>query len=295
MQKADTEALRLEYARRMLRKASVPEDPGLLAAMAAVPREHFLGPPPWQVRDYPGGYSPPSDDLALIYDDVLVALDAARGINNGSPSLHARGIHALAPRDGDHVVHIGAGTGYYSAILAEMVGPAGRVWAVEYDQGLAERARACLADRSNVETVCGNGSDWPDRPVDIVYVNFATDRPADRWVEMLRPGGRLLFPLGVPAHADVGGSDFSARAGYLLVTATADGYAARFVQSVAFIWGRGLADAGSDSQERLAAAFRAGGALRVAGLRWKSAPRMTEWFSDPDWGLELEPVGEGTG
>ena len=63
------------------------------------------------------------DDPARLYDDVLVAIDLARGINNGQPSLHALAMEALAPAGGETVIHIGAGAGYYSAILAELVGP----------------------------------------------------------------------------------------------------------------------------------------------------------------------------
>jgi protein-L-isoaspartate(D-aspartate) O-methyltransferase len=54
---------------------------------------------------------------------VLVAIDEKRLLNNGPPSFLAILIEALALQEGDHVVHVGCGTGYYSAILAEFVGP----------------------------------------------------------------------------------------------------------------------------------------------------------------------------
>jgi protein-L-isoaspartate(D-aspartate) O-methyltransferase len=54
---------------------------------------------------------------------VLVAIDEKRLLNNGQPSFLAILIEALALQEGDHVVHVGCGTGYYSAILAEFVGP----------------------------------------------------------------------------------------------------------------------------------------------------------------------------
>ena len=53
---------------------------------------------------------------------MLVAIDAERGINNGQPSLHAQSIAALELKEGETVVQIGAGAGYYTAILAELVG-----------------------------------------------------------------------------------------------------------------------------------------------------------------------------
>ncbi len=54
------------------------------------------------------------DDPVVLYQDVLVALAPERGVNNGSPSLHALWLDRLAPQAGERVVHIGAGTGYYS-------------------------------------------------------------------------------------------------------------------------------------------------------------------------------------
>uniref|UniRef100_UPI0036729C69 hypothetical protein n=1 Tax=Pectobacterium cacticida TaxID=69221 RepID=UPI0036729C69 len=53
-----------------------------------------------------------------------MALDDAKGINNGEPFLHAMWIGKLALRPGEAVCHIGAGTGYYTAVLARLVSPA---------------------------------------------------------------------------------------------------------------------------------------------------------------------------
>lgn len=284
--------LRHYFAGEMLRLADVASDERLKAAFATVKREDFLGPPPWLANDFRQYDKMPTDDPAVLYQDVLVALDPARGINNGSPALHARGIHALSPRPGETVVHIGAGTGYYSAILAEMVAPGGRVIAVEYDPDLAARARRCLEAWDNVEVVCGNGADYPQAPADIVYVNFAIDRPADAWVEQLKPGGRLLFPLGVPADvAARAGSDFSDMAGYLLVVRENKGFAARFLLGVSFIWGEGMARGSGQAHDSLRAAFRGRGARKVKSLRWKTQRMGEEWYSEPDWGLSTLPPG----
>jgi protein-L-isoaspartate(D-aspartate) O-methyltransferase len=134
----------------------------------------------------------------VLYQDLVIARDPARGVNNGSPSLHAKLLEALAPKLGEHVVHVGAGAGYYSAVLAELVGPSGKVTAVEFDAALGERAESLLSGRPNVRVVRGDGAGWPETSADGVYVNFAVSRPADRWIEGLAPGGRLVFPLGAP-------------------------------------------------------------------------------------------------
>src|SRR5437763_6066293 len=74
------------------------------------------------------------------------------------PSLHAALIASAAPRPGEHAVHIGAGVGYYTAILQRLVGRTGRVTAIEYDPGLATRLAANFAGARNVQTVQGDGA-----------------------------------------------------------------------------------------------------------------------------------------
>jgi protein-L-isoaspartate(D-aspartate) O-methyltransferase len=190
--------VRRAYARQMLAILGV-DNPPIEAAYAAVPREAFLGPAPWTASSPFTGYRPLSGrDPVVLYQNLLIALDPARGVNNGSPSLHAKLLEALGPKPGEHIVHVGAGAGYYSAILAELVGPAGQVTAVEFDTALAARAESFLFGRGNVRVVHGDGARWPETATDGVYVNFAVSRPADRWIEGLSPGGRLVFPLGVP-------------------------------------------------------------------------------------------------
>ena len=90
-----------------------------------VPREAFLGPGPWTVIAGNGKITTPSADPVHIYQNVLVALDADKGINNGEPFLHAMWIGKIAPKPGEAVTHVGAGTGYYTALLARLVSPGG--------------------------------------------------------------------------------------------------------------------------------------------------------------------------
>src|SRR5579871_4337759 len=136
---------RRAYARRTLFIAGA-SSPNLEAAFAAVPRDAFLGPPPWKVFRW-AGYAETSDP-ANILSDVVVALIAEQGLNNGQPSAHAAWLSAADVKRGEHVLHVGAGTGYYSAILSELVGEKGRVTAVEHNPGLAAKAEQNLANRA---------------------------------------------------------------------------------------------------------------------------------------------------
>ena len=96
------------------------------AAFAAVRRENFLGHGPWQILRWDRGYEPsPGRDPVYLYDNVVVAIMPERHLNNGQPSFLAALIASAAPRPGEHAVHIGAGVGYYTAILAHLVGRTG--------------------------------------------------------------------------------------------------------------------------------------------------------------------------
>jgi protein-L-isoaspartate(D-aspartate) O-methyltransferase len=279
---------RSAFAVDMLAKEGIADD-ALLHAFATVPRERFLGPPPWKMAHWGGYVEVPSSDPAAVYQDALFVLQHERLVNNGSPSLHARGLHRLTLRHGDRVCHIGAGSGYYTALIASIVGPHGRISAVEFDEELAERARDNLKDYSNVDVICGNGHEWPRDVADAIYVNFAVHRPADPWIERLNVGGRLIFPLGVPdVDGDGGSTGLSSYAGFFLVERRLQGYAVEFLGPVAFVWGE--ATTGTfESYRTLEAAFRKGGMQGIRALRWKASPRPEEWYTQPDWGLVSDP------
>jgi protein-L-isoaspartate(D-aspartate) O-methyltransferase len=96
-------------------------------------------------------------DSAQLYHDVAVVLDPSRSLTNGNPGTVGPWLEALSLSMGKFVFHLGCGTGYYTAIMAELVGPKGRVTAIEIDPALAAQARANLSRYSNVEVVQGDG------------------------------------------------------------------------------------------------------------------------------------------
>src|SRR5579872_6122974 len=128
-------------------------------AFATIKRADFLGRGPWQIVRWGRGYVPPPNrDPVYLYDDVVVGILPERNLNNGQPALHAHLIASAAPRPGEHVVHVGAGVGYYIAILHHLVGRRGKVTAIEFDPGLAERLGANFAGARNVRVICGDGA-----------------------------------------------------------------------------------------------------------------------------------------
>jgi len=190
---SNIEDIRKFYARLMAANAA-SSDPRLEEVFAEVPREAFLGPGPWTIVAGNGKVTTPSADPAHIYQNVLVALDADKGINNGEPFLHAMWIGRLAPKPGEAVTHIGAGTGYYSAVLARLVSPGGSVTAFELDARLAELARKNLEGYRNATVIHGDAVTTPLPPSDIIYVNAGVVAPPAGWLKALRPGGRMIFP-----------------------------------------------------------------------------------------------------
>jgi protein-L-isoaspartate(D-aspartate) O-methyltransferase len=270
---------RQAYAAEITRSAGV-SDPRIEAAFAAVPREDFAGPPPWRIGSGgPFGLTS-ADDPARLYEDVLIAIDARRGINNGQPSLHAQAINALGLKEGETVVQIGAGAGYYTAILATLVGPKGRVIAYEIEPDIAERAAANLARYHQVEVRARSGVE--DLPAaDAIYVNAAASHPVRAWVDALKPGGRLVFPLQAAGSSGA----------MALVTRPerGDAWPARLFWDVVFIPCEGAQDA--EMGRKLNEAFRRGGRERVRSLRFGGAPSETDWVRGDGWALSTEPAG----
>src|SRR5262249_50717994 len=144
----------------------------------------------------------PAANPVYLYDDVVVAILPERHLNNGQPSLHAALIASAAPRPGEHVVHVGAGVGYYTAILARLVGRQGRVTAIEFDAGLAARLAANFAGMRNVSVVHGDGARALFDSADIIYVSAGATKPAEIWLDRLGGGGRLILPLTAAGFPD---------------------------------------------------------------------------------------------
>jgi protein-L-isoaspartate(D-aspartate) O-methyltransferase len=198
----------LEECRRFyaeeIRYAANLSTMALIEAFARVPREKFLGPGPWKIAgaDLTGGgtiYIPTEDDdPRRVYHNVAIGLDPARNLNNGQPGSLAHWIEALGLKAGDRVFHLGCGVGYFTAILAETVGPTGNVITSEVDTEFAHRAQENLASYSNVSVHAGNGMAVDAGACDAMLINAGVTHPQRCWIDRLREGGRIVVPITVP-------------------------------------------------------------------------------------------------
>jgi len=273
------EEFREFFADLITANARIGAGNNLKAALKSTPRERFVGPGPWKVFTPLGYITTPSDDAAFLYQDITVALSCDRQINNGQPILHVFCLSALNPKEGEAAVHLGAGTGYYTAILAKLVGPSGTISAYEIEQDLAHRATINLAEMTNVSVYERSGAVGPLPSCDILYVNAGATAPLELWLDALRPGGRLLFPL---TPADIGGRP--APGGMLLVTRlSGDIFSARFVCPAAFMPCIGARD--DETATKLSAAFARGDFMNVRSLRRNAQVDETCWCAGKGWWL----------
>ena len=171
---------RLETARTaMIESQLMPcgvVEPRLVAAFHAVPRERFVAP----------GREP----LAYVDADQPIAPGRAMA----SPLTLGRLLQLAELREGEQALVVGAGTGYSSALMAEM---GARVVALEAEPGLAARARRELAGYPGVRVVEGplEAGFAEAAPHDLIFIDSAVEHVPDALVEQLAPEGRMVLVL----------------------------------------------------------------------------------------------------
>lgn len=284
----DLKIIRRAYARQVTAALEV-ENPRIEDAFAEVRREEFLKAGPWPILRFGRRYVPsPSADPVYLYTDDLVGISPERSINNGQPSLHAHLLARAAPKEGEHLVHVGAGVGSYTAIMAHLVTRSGRVTAIEFEADLAARATSNLSGYPNVSVVCGDGSSAPFDPADVIYVNAGATRPADAWLDRLRDGGRLILPLTTDkGFRSLDFANMHRRGGVFRIDRQGADFLAQWVSPVAIYPCAGMRD--EISGRALAAAFEREDWKRVTRLyRTGDLPDEQCWLRAPDWCLAYE-------
>jgi protein-L-isoaspartate(D-aspartate) O-methyltransferase len=242
---------------------------GLVDAFASVPREKFLGQPPWLIGSAEARALSaagvvqmcylPVEDPRDLYHNVVVSLDRSKDINNGQPGSLARWIDALALKPGDRAFHLGCGVGYYTAIIAEVVGPNGIVVGLELDSSLAVRAKENLAAYANVTVHAGDGAAFDPGPCDAIFVNCGVTHPRNIWLDRLREGGRIVVPFTMAMNPTLGQGIMTKIVRHLAA------YSAEMVSPVAIFSGGNLRDPALEPL--MAKALRSGGLLQLKSVR----------------------------
>lgn len=136
------------------------------------------------------------------YDDAPVLIGF--GQTASQPSLQARSLEILEVKPTDRVLEIGTGSGFFTALLAQL---AERVNSVERIRDLSQRARVSLdaLELRNVALLVGDGSiGWRKfAPFDVITVAAASPAVPEALVDQLAPGGRLLLPVGTRERQDM--------------------------------------------------------------------------------------------
>jgi protein-L-isoaspartate(D-aspartate) O-methyltransferase len=271
-----------DFYAKLVAVAGGPLRDRLERAFATVSRERFLGAGPWLARSiYTETYvQTPTDDPIHLYQNLLFALLGEKGINNGEPCLHGQLLGALGPAEGNMVLHIGCGTGYYTAILAQLVGSTGKVIGYEVNADLARRAGDNLASCSNVEVRCASGVAHALPRADVIYVNAGATRPAAAWLDALNENGRLVFPLSGLQRSGAGVS--------VLIRRLRDGFCAQAIGFCLFIPCEGAFDQAEASS--VTAAFSAGTLWMIQSLVRNNQPDDTAVLVGDGWWFSSRPA-----
>lgn len=169
------ETMRRAMVDSQLRPSDVT-DRGIVAAMASIAREDFV----------------PAERARVAYTDRTIPLGNGRSLN--PPLTTGQMLVAADLRPDDHVLLVGAGTGYVAALLARI---AANVVALESDDTLADRAAATLGNLANVTLVRGSlAAGWPkSAPYSLILVDGAVEHIPDTFADQLASGGRLVTAL----------------------------------------------------------------------------------------------------
>ena len=175
------EMVRTQIAGVLWSGSEAVRDPRVLDSMRKTPRHRFV----------------PAELVANAYEDRPLPIGYGQTISQ--PYIVAKMTELLEPKADHRVLEIGTGSGYQAAVLSPLVA---HVYSIEIIQplGAAARRRLDTLGFKNVEVRVGDGYfGWPEKgPFDSIVVTAAANHIPPPLVEQLKPGGRMVIPVGNP-------------------------------------------------------------------------------------------------
>ena len=173
------EMVRTQIAAPRWSGSQAVQDSGVLDAMRKTPRHRFV----------------PAELVAYAYDDRPLPIGYGQTISQ--PYIVAKMTELLEPKGEQRVLEIGTGSGYQAAVLSPLVA---EVYSIEIIESLGTAARRRLDSLGykNIEVRVGDGYfGWPEKgPFDSIIVTAAANHIPPALVEQLKPGGRMVIPVG---------------------------------------------------------------------------------------------------
>ncbi len=180
------EMVRVQIASSRWTGSEAVGDARVLEAMRQTPRHRFV----------------PAAEVPHAYEDRPLPIGYGQTISQ--PYIVAKMSELAEPKKGQRALEIGTGSGYQAAILSQLVA---EVYTIEIIAPLATAARQRLAalGYKNTEVRTGDGYyGWPEKaPFDCIVVTAAANHIPPPLVEQLKPGGRMVIPLGNPFQVQV--------------------------------------------------------------------------------------------
>jgi protein-L-isoaspartate(D-aspartate) O-methyltransferase len=132
----------------------------------------------------------------LAYSDAPLPINESESMNSITTTLFF--IDLLEPKEGQTIYEIGAGTGYSTALLSEIVGKKGKIISFEINKEIYGKAKKNLKKHSNIDLVLGNGlKGFPDfAPYDSIIIFGSLDEEPKNLLNYLKVGGKLIYPHG---------------------------------------------------------------------------------------------------
>ncbi len=181
MRKRREEMVRKQIASSRWTGSEAVRDARVLEAMRQTPRHRFV----------------PASQIPYAYEDRPLPIGYGQTISQ--PYIVAEMTELVEPKKGQRALEVGTGSGYQAAILSQLVA---EVYTIEIIEPLGNAARQRLAalGYKNVEVRIGDGYyGWPEKaPFDCIVVTAAANHIPPPLVEQLKPGGRMVIPLGNP-------------------------------------------------------------------------------------------------